>query len=413
MKKTLMTTALLCLTAVVLCGAGESCDRTVGPYLDQAPPGLTPEIFAPDIVSLDDRYEYSICFSPDGYECVFGVTNMTWGGCDLFYTKMENNVWPAPTAAYFQTMANGWLPFIPHDGSKLFFVSGASNPPQANIGYCEKDGAVWGDYTLMDAPINSNSYDWRPTMTTDGTLYFASNRPGGTGDYDIYRSVPDNGQYLTIENVGPPINTVYTDASPFISPDGDYFLFECWKPGGYGKADIYISYLQPDETWTEPKNLGPVINTNKIDDCGIITTDGEYFFFCRRKAWVTSEQTDIFWVSSKVVFQPYLADPIEDSETHVKFDYAYTLPAETFKDYDDEILTYTATRPNNDPLPAWLNFCETTMTFYGKPSRACQFDVKLTAEDEIGSTASDEFTLTVKKRRKKQAPVGDPIENPW
>jgi hypothetical protein len=121
------------------------------------------------------------------------------------------------------------------------------------------------------------------------------------GDADICRSVPAGGQYLTVENLGNLINTSSTDASPFISPDGDYLLFESHKPGGYGQADIYIAFPKSDSTWTIPLNLGPTINTEQIDDLPWVSQDGKYLFFCRREAWQTSQQTDLYWVDMEAL----------------------------------------------------------------------------------------------------------------
>ena len=87
-----------------------------GPYLGQKPPGLKPEVFAPGIISLPDRFEYCLSFSPNGKECCFGVTNGRWSWCDLFYTKQDiDGIWSQPDSAYFQNGNDGWLPHFTHD----------------------------------------------------------------------------------------------------------------------------------------------------------------------------------------------------------------------------------------------------------------------------------------------------------
>ena len=79
-----------------------------GTYFGQTPPGMTPEIFAPGIISVENRYEYTISFSPDGKECCFGVTNTDWSACTIYYTKQdENGKWSSPNKAYFQNGNDG------------------------------------------------------------------------------------------------------------------------------------------------------------------------------------------------------------------------------------------------------------------------------------------------------------------
>ena len=59
--------------------------------------------------------------------------------------------------------------------------------------------------------------------------------------------------------------------------------------------------MKSDGSWTDPKNLGSVINTDHIEDGGIISPDGKYFFFNRRKAWITDKDSDIFWVDVRLI----------------------------------------------------------------------------------------------------------------
>ncbi|MGD8780352.1 MAG: T9SS type A sorting domain-containing protein [Ignavibacteria bacterium] len=269
-----------------------------GLYFGQTPPGKEPEIFAPGIISVEDRYDYSISFSPDGKECCFGVTNSNWSASTLYYTKQDTDgKWSTPVPAYFQNGSDGWLPFFSSDNKKFFFSKG--NP--ANIWVCTNSDSGWSNPVKLAAPVNTSSHEWCANTTNDGTLYFTSGRTEGNGDYDIYKSEPVDGNYVNVENLGPPINSSYTDASPRISSDGKFLIFESWRPDGYGKADLYISYKKNNGTWSDPQNLGPNINTSKIDDGGYISPDGKYFFFNRREDWVTNKSTDIYWVDAAFI----------------------------------------------------------------------------------------------------------------
>jgi Tol biopolymer transport system component len=127
------------------------------------------------------------------------------------------------------------------------------------------------------------------SLTKDGTIYFASNRDGGIGSFDIYRSRCVDGRYIKPENLGNAVNSKYLEHDPFIAPDESYILYTSVdRPGGFGTGDLYISWRNKDGTWNKAKNLGKTFNTSGYDFCPIVSPDSKYFFFTRRG--------DIYWV---------------------------------------------------------------------------------------------------------------------
>ncbi len=313
MKNQLYLIAVIIFLVVII---PERCFSQVipnGPYFGQTPPDSIPEVFAPGIISVTNRFEYCIGFSPDGKECAFGVTNSFWSDCNMYYTKQDSSgSWSPISLAYFQGNGDGWMPFFTYDSLKFFFSSSRlTNPMTANIWKCEKTDSVWSNPVKLGSPVNSSTHEWRPNTTIDETLYFVSQRSGGLGSADIYRSVLIDSVYLTVENIGTPVNSSSLEGTPFISPDEDYLIFESWKPGGYGQGDLYISFFK-DSSWTVPVNMGPTINTNYIEDGAYVSPDGEYLFFNRRQNYVTSEATDIYWVDANIIekLRPVSINPI-------------------------------------------------------------------------------------------------------
>ena len=76
--------------------------------------------------------------------------------------------------------------------------------------------------------------------------------------------------------------------------------------------------------------------------------------------------------------------------------FEYTIPFNAFIDRDPgDILTYSATLANGQPLPSWLNFNPNTRTFSGNPSTLQRIEIKLTATDRAGASASDRILLNV------------------
>ena len=113
----------------------------------------------------------------------------------------------------------------------------------------------------------ANPLGWEPFeyVSPDGnTMYFASNRAGGYGGYDIYKCTrTKEGTWSKAANVGAPVNTRFDDVAPYIHPDGVtlYFSSNRVKPGSY---DIFTSHLSGSK-WSEPSNVGYPVNRNDND----------------------------------------------------------------------------------------------------------------------------------------------------
>jgi hypothetical protein len=287
LKKNLYVVFLLVLSGSIFAQIPD------GPYLGQTPPGSTPEIFAPGLVSLTGRRDTKAVFSPDGQECFLGtVLNSTF---TLLYTKVDSGGhWLDFVEADFLNKTGKREPFVALDGEKLFFTGDV-----ADIYVSTKSGDQWSAASRVGNPISTGSEEWHPTLTSDGTLYFCSTRDE---DYFIYRSRLNEGQYTEVERLDSTINTPgYGAWDPYIAPDESYIIFTSQRPGGYGRADQYISYLGGDSSWSEPQNLGSAINTGAIEYGSYVSYDGEYYFFSRPAGWGANIEADIYWVSTNFI----------------------------------------------------------------------------------------------------------------
>lgn len=270
-------------------------------YFGQAPPGDTPVVFAPGILSREDRFEQFLLYSPDGSEITFGVTNADWSAFSLLRVTMGADGWGEPGAVpYLGGDASALTACVAFDGRVAFFTSARPAYPPANVWVSRRAGDGWSAPTRLGPPISSEGDEWEVAIARNGTLYFSSNRPGGLGDLDIYRSRPVRGEYATAENLGPPVNTAAGDDLPYIAPDESYLVFASDRPGGLGSRDLYISFRAGDG-WTEPTNLGAPINSPAWDIYPSVSPDGAYLFFTRRESWETSEDSDIYWVSAAII----------------------------------------------------------------------------------------------------------------
>jgi len=137
---------------------------------------------------------------------------------------------------------------------------------------------AWGTPANLGSIVNSSSHDFSPDISADGlSLYFGSDRPGGSGGYDIWVATRASRQdaWRKPVNLGPQVNTSGLEGCPAISDDGLELYFWSGRAGGYGDADVWVSRrAATEDAWGVPANLGPVINGPTTELCCDITADG-------------------------------------------------------------------------------------------------------------------------------------------
>jgi outer membrane protein OmpA-like peptidoglycan-associated protein/tetratricopeptide (TPR) repeat protein len=133
----------------------------------------------------------------------------------------------------------------------------------------------------LDGDINLEPRKGAITVSQDGDwLFFAADIAGaGLGGFDIYKSIYTPSGWSEQENLGDSINTDFWESSPAISPDKRALYFSSTRPGGYGGADLYVSYLKPNGRWTEAVNMGSSINTAGDELAPFIHADNQTLYF--------------------------------------------------------------------------------------------------------------------------------------
>ncbi len=146
----------------------------------------------------------------------------------------------------------------------------------------ENINGSWGEITNLGTKINGNkSWESQPSISSDGkTLYFISDRTGGYGGYDIYKTVKNElGEWGVPENMGAGINTAANEKTPFIHTDNNTFYFSSQGWSGLGGYDIFYCRKGKDGKWGKPQNLGYPINSVGDDVGFFVSTDGHYGYF--------------------------------------------------------------------------------------------------------------------------------------
>ncbi|MCK4461901.1 MAG: PD40 domain-containing protein, partial [candidate division Zixibacteria bacterium] len=161
----------------------------------------------------------------------------------------------------------------------------------------------WGRPTPLPEPVNSSYDEATPCVSADGlSLFFSSNRPGGYGNHDLWlttRATKD-GSWGTPVNLGPMVNSSVGETKPSISADSLSLFFDSDRPGGSGSWDIWLtSRPTSDDNWGAPVPLPPSVNSSSVDGEPSISVDGLMLFFTSDRPggygdfdlWVTTRKS--------------------------------------------------------------------------------------------------------------------------
>lgn len=165
--------------------------------------------------------------------------------------------------------------FLSYQGNELLFtVCGLDRHHPGCDLYAairNSDKAPWEEVYSLE--VNNSAWDSQPSLSLDGNeLFFASRRNGNADLYHCFRD--ENGQWSEPENLGPMINTKGTEMAPFIHPDGKTLYFSSDTHIGMGGYDLFVSRRNEAGEWSEPVNLGYPINTPGDEINFIVAADG-------------------------------------------------------------------------------------------------------------------------------------------
>jgi hypothetical protein len=141
----------------------------------------------------------------------------------------------------------------------------------------------WSTLTKLNDNINTKYWESHACLTrSNDTLFFTSNRKGGYGGLDIYYSTRDaSGQWGNAVNLGPVVNSIYNEETPFITSDGKTLYFSSYGHYNMGGYDVFYCSLLDDGSWSVPVNAGYPINTTEDDIFFMPVQNGIFAYFPR------------------------------------------------------------------------------------------------------------------------------------
>ena len=238
-------------------------------------------------------------------------------GSDIWVSyRNQNGEWSAPSnnLAKLNTPDHDLVIGLSENGSTLYTIKynyvGSKRYVQIMQSQQHQNG--WSE------PI---PLDMEPILLPDGYHEF-SMHPSGTvlliswsamdslGEEDLYISELIEGNNWTKPiNLGPAINSVGFEISPFLSADKKQLFFASDRPGGMGNSDIWVSTRLQDSPyhWSQPRNLGAKVNSDQFDAFYFQARQGDIYFTSNRY----TPQTDIFSLSTINPVDTVVAEPVE------------------------------------------------------------------------------------------------------
>jgi len=194
----------------------------------------------------------------------------------LFYSTNDGHEWKKPRDITNDIYSDGYFStsFLSYAGD--FLIMYRDDYGNGNLYFSEQEGRKWSEFQKFPKQIDSKNNETHGSLSKDGNiLYFASDRPGGLGGKDIYKSEKDSkGKWGLPVNLGDVINTPFEEDTPFLSEDGKTLYFASEAHASMGGYDIFKSALNDDGTWSEPQNLGYPINTSADNTFYVPIGDG-------------------------------------------------------------------------------------------------------------------------------------------
>ncbi|MCF8277412.1 MAG: tetratricopeptide repeat protein [Flavobacteriales bacterium] len=264
-------------------------------------------------INTADNHEYRPSVTADGRVMVFTSRRPdTFGGKRY---EGDNDWYEDVYISYWSDSLNAWAPAVPipgaintdghdaclsisPDGRQLLtfknqnagdiFVSKTRMNKNASDAIADgsSDAARlmslnrWSKAYSLGKNVNSGYFDSNASLTGDGTMiYFASERPKGKGNGDIWMSKEiSTGKWEPAVNLAA-VNTIEDEKGAFIHSDGKTLFFSSKGHKNMGGYDIFKSVKQEDGTWSEPINLGYPINTPGDEVGFTLTADGKTAYY--------------------------------------------------------------------------------------------------------------------------------------
>ena len=172
-----------------------------------------------------------------------------------------------------------YFPSLTIDGSKMIFTRRVNNDED----FYESNfiNGNWSVAKPLGGKVNTNLNEGAQNISQDGQLlvFTGCNYPEGQGSCDLYFSIRTNTGWSEPQNLGSVVNTDFWESSPSLSPDKKDLYFASSRAGGFGGRDIWVTHRLLTGKWSRPENPGEAINTSGDESCPFMHADNQTLYF--------------------------------------------------------------------------------------------------------------------------------------
>lgn len=215
--------------------------------------------------------------------------------CEYAKEAMKNpaSVGIANLGVEVNTRFEEYTPSITADGSRLYFTSRRSDTKGGEIdtkgdykffediyvSLYDEQNNTWSTAEQLPGAVNTETYDAVLSVVPDGSgLFVYKNTVTTTGDIFFSKLNEMDNEFRVAEKMPRPINTSYFESSISMTADGNTVYFISERPEGIGQGDIYVS-TKKGKSWSNPKNLGKIVNTDYDEKFVFIHPNGKTLYF--------------------------------------------------------------------------------------------------------------------------------------
>jgi hypothetical protein len=282
---------------------------------------MTPEVFAPGIVSTAHHEHSRLEFNSSGQEVYWAVIPVEADGAEqerrfrvesqsIWFSKGTLAGWSRPRVLLPTDGGDARSPALSRDGDTLYHIS---PDPQSDPGTersrrpsrlfaVARESGGWSDPVAAPGLLPGDGATSMSFCFADsGSLYFDQGGPDESGEWrwEVFVSRSEDGRLGRPEKLGAGINDGSINWCPWVAPDESYLIWSSHREGQKGHGDLYVSFRQAGGEWGRPVPLGDEVNTPAQERFPSVSPDGGFLFFARH----TDSETysDIYWVSSQAV----------------------------------------------------------------------------------------------------------------
>jgi hypothetical protein len=275
----------LLLAMLIVASAGHAqAGPGPGLYLGQKPPGTTPVVFAPGVVSMGSIHS-RLEITPDGRELFWNTVNMQTFATQILSARIAGGTLTDPQPPSFAKGGDTQGAVLSPNGRRLFF--------DVHVGegwvtrYVDRTVKGWSAPRDYEGRLNASS-----SFTRTGRAYFSAEMQAKAWNSGIYASRYSADAYSEVAALDAGINVPNAiDYTPYVSPDEAFLLFSSNRPLVSDKEDmhIYVSFRAGDGAWSTPMRVSEVQGRFPS-----MSPDQRFLFFC-------GDDGNFYWADRKIL----------------------------------------------------------------------------------------------------------------